>query len=173
VLEANPWLAQPFHQHPLPRMPKTSDSLPRPLLPAATSAAHDQWTIRALDGEHMRLGDFEGKAVFLHFWSTTCGPCIVEMPGIERLQKSLQTQSVAFLAVAQEHEHAVRSFLQKVPLRLPVYLADKLPPEDLRSAALPTTFILDPSGRVVYRDAGAANWDDENAPKFIRGLEAQ
>ncbi len=175
MVGANPWLVQPFRQrqHPVLHMPKTSDRLPRPVLPVTASAVHDHWIIRPPGGKGAKLGDFKGKVVFLNFWSTTCAPCIAEMPGIERLQESLEGEPVAFLIVAQEDEQAVRSFLQKVPLRLPVYLADNDIPEDLRPEIVPRTFILDRNGSVVYRDVGAANWDDENARKFLRGLEAR
>ena len=58
-------------------------------------------------------------------------------------------------------------------MRLAVYLTDKDTPEDLRATAVPMTIILDRSGKVVYRDVGAMNWDDDNARKFIRDLEKQ
>jgi thiol-disulfide isomerase/thioredoxin len=170
---ANPWLIEPFLGHSWPHMPKTSEGLPRPILPTATSTNYEQWMIRPLGKTPVPLSDFKGKVVFLNLWGTTCSPCIGEMPGIEKLQKSLQGEPVAFFAVTQEDEQAVRRFLHKVPMRLPVYLADKGTPEDLKATAVPTTIILDRSGNVVYRNVGAMNWDDDNARKFIPDLEKQ
>lgn len=102
VLNANPWMLQPFRQQPVQEMPKSSEKLPRPVLPTDASAAHDHWTFHPLGGKPTTIGDFKGKVVFLNFWSTSCGPCIAEMPGIERLQASLRSEPVAFLAVTQE-----------------------------------------------------------------------
>ncbi len=154
-------------------MPKSSEKLPRPVLPTDASAAHDHWTFHPLGGKPTTIGDFKGKVVFLNFWSTSCGPCIAEMPGIERLQASLRSEPVAFLAVTQEDEQSVRLFLQKFPLRVPVYLAGADVPRAFGPQLVPRTFILDRSGREVFRDVGGLNWDDDNARKFIRGLEAQ
>ena len=173
VNRANPWLVEPFLGHGQPQMPKSSEKLPRPVLPADASAAHDHWAFHPLGGKPTTLGDFKGKVVFLNFWSTSCGPCIAEMPGIEKLQTSLRSEPVAFLAVTEEDEQSVGLFLQKFPLRVPVYLADTDAPRAFGPQIVPRTFILDRSGREVFRDVGGLNWDDDNARKFIRGLEAQ
>lgn len=152
---------------------KSSVHLPKPWLPTTGSPVRDQWSVRPLGGEPVTLSEFKGKVVFLNFWSTSCTPCIAEMPGIERLHESMKSEPVAFLTVTQEEEKEVRRFLQEVPLRVPIYLSDKETPADLRAVAFPTTFILDRDGRVLYRDVGAKNWDDENVRSFIRNLENQ
>jgi thiol-disulfide isomerase/thioredoxin len=164
-------LAQPRLLMPIHLNTGSSERLPRPWLPTAQSVAHDQWSLRPLEGKAGTLGQFIGKVVFLNFWSTSCAPCIAEMPGIELLHESLKSEPVAFLAVTQEEEKRVRSFLLEVPLRVPVYLGDKDGPADLRVGAFPTTFILNRDGIVVYRDVGAKNWNDESARNFIRALE--
>jgi thiol-disulfide isomerase/thioredoxin len=170
---ANPWLIQPFLANGPLQMPKSSEGLPRPILPTATNNILDQWMIRPLGKRPVPFSDFKGKVVFLNTWSTTCGPCIAEMPGIEKLQESLQGEPVVFVAVTREDEQAVRTFLHNVPMRVPVYLTNKDAPEDLKATAVPMTIILDRSGKQVYRDVGAMNWDDDDARKFIRDLEKQ
>ena len=50
----------------------------------------------------MRLSDLKGKVVFLNFWRTSCGPCIAEMPGIERLYDSLRGENIFFLKMGKE-----------------------------------------------------------------------
>jgi thiol-disulfide isomerase/thioredoxin len=121
----------------------------------------------------VKLADLKGKVVFLDFWSTTCAPCLAEMPGIERLSASLKDQPVAFLAVSREDGRKVRKFLESSKLSLPVYLARKDPPEDLAAAGVPTTVILDRNGAAVFHHVGALNWDDDNARNYIRGLASQ
>jgi hypothetical protein len=50
--------------------------------PAIGSVAKD-FKAPALDGKMVRLSDFKGKPVFLHFWSTDCGPCVAEFPNLQ------------------------------------------------------------------------------------------
>jgi thiol-disulfide isomerase/thioredoxin len=168
-----PRLVQPFRQRRALLTPESSEGLPRPWLPAATPPPHDGWSIRALGGKPVTLGDFKGKVVFLNLWSTTCAPCVAEMPSIERLRESLKNEPVVFFAVTQEDEQTVRSFVQKVPLGVPVYLADEDAPEDLDAIGFPTTYILDRKGRTIYREMGGVNWDYEDARTFIRNLATE
>jgi thiol-disulfide isomerase/thioredoxin len=170
---ANPWLLEPFLARGRVQMPKSSQGLPRPMVPAPAGLLLNRWSVRPLGQRPMPLKDFGGKVVFLNIWSTTCGPCIAEMPGIEKLQESLQQEPVAFLAVAGEDEQTVRSFLRKAHFRLPVYVADKKVLEDLHVTAFPTTLILDRGGRTVYTYVGGANWDDDNVRMLIRRLATQ
>ena len=77
------------------------------------------------------------------------------------------------LTVAQDDEKTVRKFLREHPLPVPIYLAAKDPPADLRLWGVPTTFILDRNGATVFRHVGGANWDDDGARNFIRGWAAR
>jgi thiol-disulfide isomerase/thioredoxin len=173
VLNANPYILDPFRQHLVRETPGSSDKLPRPILPETIGAAPDHWVIRTLDGKPVTFSAFKGKVVFLNFWSTSCGPCVAEMPGIEKLQESFRNAPVAFLAVTRDDGRSVHLFLQKIALRLPVYLAGTDTPEEFGPQVVPRTFILDRGGREVFRGVGGLNWGDASARKFIRGLERQ
>lgn len=35
----------------------------------------------------------------INIWSTTCGPCIEEMPGLEKLNKDFQAKGGAFVGL--------------------------------------------------------------------------
>jgi len=170
AMGASPWLLEPFRGNPVPQLPQTSDKLPPPVLPIQTSAIHDRWTIYSLTGKPTALGDLKGRIVFLNFWSTSCVPCIAEMPGIEKLQDSLRNDPVTFLAITEDDERLVRKFLEKVPSRLPIYLARTAHPYDLGPNAFPRTIILDLNGKVAFSQVGAVNWDIEDARIYIRTL---
>ena len=173
VYLAQPRLVQPFNRATLPVRPQSSQGLGQPWLPTAPNAANDDWVLRPLGGQPTSLAQLKGKVVFLNFWSTTCMPCIAEMPGIEALHNSLKNEPVSFLAVTQDDEKSVRAFLREYPIAVPVYLAGRDVAADLTPGGLPTTFILDREGAVVYREVGAANWDDDRVRTFIRGLTGQ
>jgi peroxiredoxin len=51
--------------------------------PPVGSLAKDFET-RTLDGQQVKLSDYAGQTVLLHFWSTTCGPCVAEMPELAK-----------------------------------------------------------------------------------------
>jgi len=150
--------------------PDSSRNLPAAWLPEFSGQQHDGWRVRSLDGREVSLGDFKGKVVFLNYWSTSCEPCIAEMPGIEGLLGSLRNEGVTFLAVTQEDESVVREFLKKHPLRMPVYLSSENQPSDLLALGVPTTFLLDTRGAAMLRHSGAVNWDDDSVRAYIQSL---
>jgi thiol-disulfide isomerase/thioredoxin len=166
-----PPLLRPFTQEPAAVVPASSDRLPKPWVPESSSGAHDNWHIRSLDGKLVELSAFKGKVVFLNFWATYCGPCLAEMPGIERLARSLNNEDVVFLAVTREKPERVQEFLRKNRLAIPIYLWDEKLPPDLLVDGVPTTYILDRNGNAVYCSGGGSNWDDDGVRSFIRSLE--
>lgn len=163
---AQPTVLKPFLETALERT--ALSNLPPPWFPGASSTEHDNWRIESLDGRRMRMADFRGKAVFLNFWNTTCAPCIAEMDSIGRLEKSLQNDSVAFVLVSPEKGGTVQKFVSDSKFTLPVFVATPDFPSDLRVQGYPTTYILNASGSIVYEHTGAANWDTDDARRFIR-----
>jgi thiol-disulfide isomerase/thioredoxin len=129
-------------------------------------------SVQALDGEAVAFSGFAGKVLVLNFWATWCAPCVAEMPGLQRLGEATSDLEVTLACVTREPEEVVRTFLQKRPLDVPIYLLDGDPPESFRSRSIPATFILDKSGIIALRHFGAAAWDDPNVVNFIRGLAA-
>ena len=54
-----------------------------------------------------------GKPVVLNLWFTTCGPCIAEMPALNRIQQEKASAGIVFLALTFDDPAKVRAFLQK------------------------------------------------------------
>jgi cytochrome c biogenesis protein CcmG/thiol:disulfide interchange protein DsbE len=54
-----------------------------------------------------------GKPIVLNMWFTTCGPCIAEMPTLNRIQREKASTDIVFLALTFERAQQVRAFLQK------------------------------------------------------------
>ena len=130
-----------------------------------------QWSLMTLEGAVVPLSQFDGKVVFLNFWSTYCQPCIAEMPNIENLYDSLKEDEVVFLLASHQKEETVQKFMEKNPHSFPVYVYDpEALPDVFTLQGIPTTFILDRQGMVVFKYRGAAKWDDESCISFVRDL---
>ncbi len=116
-----------------------------------------------LNGKKISLSDFRGKVVFLNFWATWCAPCRVEMPAMQKLHSRFKGQNFAMVAVnLQESARKVRDFVERYKLTFTVLL-DSHGEVGSRFAvrALPTTFILDKSGRIMGQALGAREWNSK------------
>ena len=66
-----------------------------------TGADAPDFAYASIDGEPVRLSDFRGdKVVLVNVWATWCGPCVVEMPSMQRLYDSLDGEDFEILAVS-------------------------------------------------------------------------
>lgn len=125
-------------------------------------AAYD-FTVKDSDGKQHRLSDYRGKLVILNFWATWCPPCREEMPSMNRAHKKLVNDDIVILAVnVGEDEDTVFEFTGNYPVDFPL-LMDRSGEvvQHYPAMALPTTYIISPTGMVTHRTIGGRAWDDD------------
>jgi thiol-disulfide isomerase/thioredoxin len=151
-------------------LPELSHSF-TPLKPARPAL---EFTLPDLDGKPVKLSDYRGKVVLVNFWATWCPPCRREMPSMERLSQRLKGQPFVILAVNQE-EDADQVFIFTAQLD-PAPTFPILFDHDSKVAhawgvlGLPSSFIVDKQGRVVYRAMGGRDFDHPEIEQTIRAL---
>jgi len=122
------------------------------LLAAPAARAFD---LTDTQGASHRLADAKGHWVVLNFWATWCVPCIQEIPEIAEFHRRNPQVVVLGVAVDVEDPAAVKRFARKVGHDYPLVLSDDAVERQLGTpAALPTTRIYDPAGRLVYDKPG-------------------
>lgn len=115
---------------------------------AADKKAPD-FRLPSLDGkQQVALSGLKGKAVYVDFWASWCGPCLQSLPAMERLHKELSAQGVAIVAVNLDDDAAkAMAFLVKVPVSFFVAFDQK---QDLPSQygveTMPSSYLIDRKG---------------------------
>lgn len=127
-----------------------------------------------LDGSRHNVRGLRGKIALLNFWATWCGPCRNEMPSMQRLFTELSgKKDFAMLAVSSEPADNVKAFLGQQEYHFPVALAaPKLTSALFGASSIPTTYILDREGRVLYCNVGGIEWDEPKMTAWLRQLVA-
>ena len=114
------------------------------------------FALTLFDGRAVRLEDFRGKVVFVNFWASWCPPCRAEAPMLETMWRQLKDQDVVFLGVnTQDEEPRARDFLDDFGITYP----NGPDPGgritiDYGVWGLPEAFIIDPAGRITYKQIG-------------------
>ncbi len=126
-----------------------------------------------LNNKTVKLSNFRGKIVFLNFFSTTCPYCVDEMASMQRLNKELEGRNFEMLAVSldPEGEKVVSPFVFRGGYTFKFLLdvnGDVSRQYFVRS--VPTTYIIDGSGRIIDKVVGETNWADESVIKQFKDI---
>lgn len=138
------------------------------------------WTVPALDRGMASLKDHRGRVVVLDFWGTWCPPCVEAMPKLQQVYDTFRRRGVSFVAadvdpmpdLARQRRH-VRQFVRERNFTLPVVLADSAMVENYGVNVFPTTFVLDRSGRIRFRNVGGGPALDEILSEQVESLLAE
>jgi peroxiredoxin len=130
--------------------------------PVAVPRGAPAFDLRSADAGSLSLPGLRGKWVLLNFWGATCA---TELPELERLADDLRDRGLVVVCVCADEDDArsahdaARGHVE----RLPVY-ADLVGTSQLRYdvQALPTTWLIDPRGRLVGKAEGAREWSAES-----------
>ncbi|PST83307.1 thioredoxin [Pedobacter yulinensis] len=115
------------------------------------------FTLKSIDNKPVNLADFKGKYVLIDFWASWCQPCRQENPNIVRVFKKYSTKNFTILGVSLDTDPA--AWKQAIAADGLTWthageLMDFNGPtvEKYRVQAIPTSFLVDPSGKIVAKN---------------------
>lgn len=127
---------------------KTSSKAVDPIAP--------DFTGKDLQGRTVQLSALKGKVVVVNFWGTGCGPCIGEMPVLNKLvQKYRDSSSVVFLAITGDETERLKQFFKKRIFLYTVVNNGGKVSTAYAIESLPVHIVIGKNGEVVNRSVGA------------------
>ena len=121
-------------------------------------------SFQLLDGGSLSTAELANRPALITFWSTSCGPCLSEIPEMNRLYADYAGKGFQMLAVAMDYDspEAVRETRDRLKLRYP--LATDTEARAVRAfgnvRVTPTHFLIGPNGSVLLRKIGRMDFDD-------------
>jgi peroxiredoxin len=142
------------------------------LTPVADKPAAPDFNLMDINGERHRLSDYKGKIVIVNFWATWCPPCREEMPSMQRAWQPLEQRNVVMLAInVGEDEDTIFEFTSDYPADYPLLMdRDSSVIQRWPVRGLPTTFVVDTAGRLVFQAIGSRDWDDPELMERIAAI---
>ena len=119
------------------------------------------FTLNTLDGQAIKLSSLKGKKVLLNFFATWCPPCRVELKDFDEINRKYQNQNFKILCVSVDNKAGtVRSFMTKNRYSMTVLFDDKNVANSYNVRGIPTTFLLNENGDIVWHHVGLASKKD-------------
>jgi len=94
----------------------------------------------------------------VHFWATWCKPCLAEFPELKEALPRLENDSIQFFIASDESLEQIQKFQEKYQTGLELLRLEKGDISDFGIYALPTTIVIDPDGKEVFRQVGQVDW---------------
>ena len=135
---------------------------PGPVAPSAMDFA-----LQSTEGKTVHLSDYLGKdVVLIDFWSTTCAPCMTEMPYLVDLYKKHKDKGFVVLAISLDGPESladVNRVVHDKDMIFPVLLDQETtvvsrfnPKKDM-----PFVVLIDRSGKIIQKKPGYQPGDEK------------
>jgi peroxiredoxin len=115
------------------------------------------FTVTTFGGHTVKLADLKGDVIILNFWATWCAPCRRELPLLQQFFTAYSKYGLQVLAVATEGS-VPESKLRPIAAQLTIPFVSHMKGPYHALEGVPTNYVIDRSGTLVY--AKAAAFDD-------------
>ncbi len=115
-------------------------------------------------GKTVDIDSYRGRVLLINFWATWCGPCKRELPDLIAISRETAGSNITIIGVSTDRGAGalqdVGSFVAEHGIPYQIVLSN----EELETAfgnirAIPTTFIVNPAGKIVQTIVGGRSKD--------------
>ena len=116
-----------------------------------------------VNGQIQSLEQHKGKWLVVNYWATWCSTCMKEMPELINLHESNKDNDIVVVGISFEsiEQKNLKEFVSDKSIPYTVLNTEPVRVTPLgKVPALPTTYIVDPEGKVVAGDVGIITQQD-------------
>lgn len=142
-----------------------------PATASEPGAMMPEYAAMQLDGSKFDLASKKEKVVLLNVWATWCGPCRFEIPELQKLHEEYAARGFEVIGVSVDESgvESVRDFIQEQKkMTYPVVVdAEGKITNLLETSVLPTSVLLDRTGKIIWKKYGAIMEGDQELKQAI------
>lgn len=115
--------------------------------------------LQDFEGKKIASDELKGKILLLDFWATWCGPCISEVPMLNKLQEKYADQGLKVIGVTMASGEAkeVKPIVGRVKMKYTVLMGDDDQAYDFNIIGFPTTYLVTRDLKIFRKYIGASS----------------
>ena len=155
-----------------PRQKNVAPALQKSAEPSeiAVGSTMPAYSAQSLDGKEFNLASQKGSVVLLNLWATWCEPCRFEIPELERMHGQYAPRGLKVIGVSLDDTgvDSVKSFVTEHKMTYPIVIDPEGRIANIfQTSIIPTTVLIDKSGKIVWKEYGALSADDKSLQKAL------
>ena len=139
------------------------------------------FTLQSIDDSSYTLSEMKEKVILINFWATWCGPCRMEIPEFNELQKSYHEKGLEILGISvSDNKNQLKNFAKSFAVDYPLlYGSAKEMSKIMRDYdgvyAVPSSFLIGKNGKIVWKYPGAIlkNYDPHTFADLVYRIEKE
>ena len=125
----------------------------------ATNPQAPNFSLRDINGDLYELSEHRGKVILINFWATWCGPCLVELPHLDAIDKNYEDKGVDVVVISVDAARMMSKAKSYIKARKYGFTAlfdtdTNVISQYNPTKTLPYTLILDREMRIVHTHTG-------------------
>ena len=120
------------------------------------------FSVEDINGKTHKLSDYQGLNVVVVFWATWCPACNLEIPHLIELRNMIAEDKLAILAISNEEPEHLKNFAASKGINYTIASlgGNPLPKPFADVTSIPTTFFIDPKGKIKFAAVGMVSLAD-------------
>ena len=119
-----------------------------------------------LEGNMIGLGNYVGKYILLDFWSSNCGPCILELPNMLKNYQAYRDKGFEIISISFDKKRADWENIVKKENMIWTTVSDLKGSDGeviitYNVYFMPTYFLIDPDGIIIDKFMGRGQLDEK------------
>ncbi len=130
-----------------------------PTLAVGVRAPVDQNIVR-LNGANTTFRRMLTKPMVINFWATWCPPCLKELPVLSKVAQKFKNEVVFVGAALSSDLEEIAALKKQFLLNYELIAINDALADIWHARSLPTTYVLDAKGMIVWATAGVVTEDE-------------
>ncbi|HEX4947311.1 MAG TPA: redoxin family protein [Blastocatellia bacterium] len=121
----------------------------------AKNTALPDFDLTDLQGRKWKLADLKGKVAFINLWATWCGPCLQELPYVQKLNEQMKDKKDVLVLTLNIDEELgmVEPFMKENKYTFPVLPAQAYA-EGMGVFSIPRNWVVSVDGKLTFEGIG-------------------